>query len=62
MCHNKPVKYINREFTLAYEKLECVKSYSYLGIEISNACLFILAQKTGRQSYESTFQVERFTV
>ena len=46
MCLNKHGKYVKHEFTLGHEKLECVKSCSYFGIEISNACSFKLAQKT----------------
>ena len=34
MCLNKQGKYIKHEFTLGHEKLEGIKSYSYLGIEI----------------------------
>ena len=30
MCLNKQGTYIKQEFTLGSEKLECVKSYSYL--------------------------------
>jgi hypothetical protein len=46
MCLNKQGKFMKRDFTLGSENLECVKSYSYLGIEISNSCSFKLAQKT----------------
>jgi len=46
MCLNKQGKYIKHEFTLGNANLQCVKSYSYLGIEISNSCSFKLAQKT----------------
>ena len=45
MCFNKQGKFLKKEFKIGGETLECVKSYTYLGIDISNSCALKHAQK-----------------
>ena len=45
MCFNKQGKFLKKEFKIGGETIESVKSYTYLGMEISNSCALKHAQK-----------------
>jgi hypothetical protein len=60
MCFSKQGKYVNDKFMIHDKIIEEVKSYPYLGIEISNNGNFTMAQKSlNSKALRALFKLKR---
>jgi len=62
MCFSKQGRYSKDEFMIQNQKIEEVKSYAYLGIEMSNNGNFAMAQKSlNNKALRALFKLKKLT-